>query len=262
MTPHLVASTALVFALISVSANLSSETRGQGILFVTTSVAEWNSGENGTYLMELAVPFDYFVRRGFDVDIVSPQGGEIPLYYKGELSDQLDGIRKSEDFLRETSETLTPHEASASDYAAVIIPGGYGQFVDVHKNEGIARLITSIYENGGVIGTLGHGTAALVNLKLKNGEYLVKGKTMTSFPSWNEKNLMEDSNFGKLLPFDMEEELQLRGANLKIYDQEAKTNYQIVDADNRIVTASFATGGEFVANEVYKLVQSAKNASD
>ncbi|MEX0272976.1 MAG: hypothetical protein AB3N16_01205, partial [Flavobacteriaceae bacterium] len=129
-----------------------------------------------------------------------------------------------------------------------------GQFWDTHNNEDILHIISKIYDAGGVIGTIGHGTATLIDVKLKSGEYLVKGKTMTSFPSWNEKNIMEQSDFGKLLPYDMETELLKRGADLKVYDHEKKRNHEIVDSKNRLITASFANSGKFVADEVLNLI--------
>ena len=138
---------------------------------------------------------------------------------------------------------------------AVIIPGGYGQFWDVHHNEDLLKIIASVYESGGVVGTIGHGTATLINVKLKSGQYLVHGKTMTCFPSWNEKNIMQQSNFGKLLPFDMEEELKKKGANLKIYNPQTRTHHEIVDEEGRLVTAAFAGSGTFLASEVYKLIR-------
>ncbi len=79
---------------------------------------------------------------------------------------------------------------------------------------------------------------------------------MTSFPSWNEKNIMKQSNFGKLLPYDMETELLKRGAKLKVYNHEKKINYEIVDSKNRLVTASFSNSGSFLAKEFLKLINS------
>ena len=82
----------------------------------------------------------------------------------------------------------------------------------------------------------------------------MKDKTMTSFPTWNEKNIMKQSDYGKLLPYDMEAELLKRGADLKVYNHEKKINYEIADSENRLITASFANSGKFVADEVLKLI--------
>ena len=83
----------------------------------------------------------------------------------------------------------------------------------------------------------------------------MKNKTITCFPSWFEKEYMFEADYGKLLPFDMEVELEKRGANLKRVDKETRSNGQIVDIENRIITASSATGGEFIAEEIIKLLK-------
>ena len=72
---------------------------------------------------------------------------------------------------------------------------------------------------------------------------------------WFEKEVMFEADYGKLLPFDMEEELEKNGANLKKVDKATRSNGQIVDAPNRIISASSATGGEFIAEEIIKLLQ-------
>ncbi|WP_159090576.1 DJ-1/PfpI family protein [Aquimarina aquimarini] len=213
---------------------------------------------NGTYLIELAVPFNQFSKKNFDIDIVSPKGGEIPIYHSGDTATIVKSIIKNELFKSKTKNSLKPTEINPKEYLAVIIPGGYGQFWDTHKDDNILKIISEIYDYGGIIGTIGHGTATLINVKLKSGEYLVKDKTMTSFPTWNEKNIMKQSNFGKLLPYDMETELKSRGANLKVYNHQKKINYEIVDSENRLITASFANSGEFVANEILKLINETK----
>lgn len=248
--------TLLLLSLSLISCNGKKEKTK--VLFVTTNVNEMNGTANGTYLIELAVPFDKFSKAGYDIDIVSPKGGEIPIYHSGDTTNVIKPVIDSELFKKKTQNSLTPTELNPEEYLAVIIPGGYGQFWDTHKDKDILRIISEVYDSGGTIGSIGHGIATLIDVKLKTGEYLVHDKTMTSFPSWNEKNIMKQSDFGKLLPYDMEEELSKRGANLKVYDHQKKINYEIVDAKNRLVTASFANSGNFIADEVLKLITKTK----
>jgi len=242
----------IFFLVISCNTNEKEKNK---ILFITTNVNEMKNEPNGTYLIELAVPFSQFSKKGFELDIVSPKGGKIPIYHSGDTTSAVKSIIKSELFKSKTKNSIKPIEINPKEYLAVIIPGGYGQFWDTHNDDNILKIISEIYDNGGIIGTIGHGTATLIDVKLKSGEYFVKDKTMTSFPSWNEKNIMKQSDFGKLLPYDMETELLKRGANLKIYNHEKKINYEVVDSKNRLVTASFANSGKFVADEIFKLIK-------
>jgi putative intracellular protease/amidase len=141
----------------------------------------------------------------------------------------------------------------------VFYPGGHGQYFDVANDERIAAITAKIYEKGGVIGTAGHGVSSLISIQLSNGNYLVKGKTITCFPTWAEKKYMNISNYGKLLAFDMQEVLMRRGANLIVCTDEvtrsnpAMTN--VIDAKNRMVTGAFATSAGWVATEMMKLIK-------
>jgi len=225
------------------------------ILFVCTNTNEVNGLNNGTFLSEIAVPFILLEEQDFEIDIVSPQGGSIPIYYKFDTTEVIQRALNSEYYHRQIQNSQIPKKVSYNDYSAVVLPGGYGQFWDVHNDKDINELIAMIYENGGLIGALGHGTSSLVNIKLSNGEHLVKGVTLTCFPSWFEKEVMFEADYGKLLPFDMEVELEKKGAKLKRVDKETRSNGQIIDSHNRIITASSATGGEFIAEELIKLLK-------
>lgn len=234
----------------------NSETNGsKRVLFICTSVDKVNGKKNGTFLSEIAVPFILLEEENFKIDVVSPKGGEIPIYYKFDTTEVINRALNSDYYLEKIRNSLKPEKINPKDYNVVIIPGGYGQFWDIHQNTRINKIIAAIYESDGIIGSLGHGTSSLVNVNLSNGEPLVKNKTLTCFPSWFEKEIMFEADYGKLLPFDMEVELEKRGANLKRVDKETRSNGQILDLENRIITASSATGGEFIAGEVITLLK-------
>ncbi len=225
------------------------------ILFVCTSVDKVNGAKNGTFLSEIAEPFILLRESGLELDIVSPAGGEIPIYYKFDTTDVIDQALNSEYYLQRIKNSLKPEDIQIDAYNVIIIPGGYGQFWDIHSNAEINSLIAEIYEAGGIIGSLGHGTSSLVNVTLANGEALVKGKTLTCFPSWFEKEIMFEADYGRLLPFDMEIELEEKGADLRRVDKETRSNGEVVDLENRLVTASSATGGAFIASEILKMLE-------
>jgi len=82
---------------------------------------------------------------------------------------------------------------------------------------------------------------------------------VTCFPSWFEKEIMTEADFVKLLPFDMETRLKERGADLRTVDKETFSNSTIADSNNRIVTASAADGGKFIAAQVIEWLSPKKN---
>jgi len=189
----------------------SSDSEADGntrVLFICTSIDTVNGKGNGTFLSEIAVPFILFEEENFKIDVVSPQGGEIPIYYKFDTTEVIHRALQSDYYVKKTTTSYKPEKIKPKDYKAVIIPGGYGQFWDVHQHTQINTIIAEVYENDGIIGSLGHGTSSLVHVNLSNGEPLVKNKTLTCFPSWFEKEIMFEANYGELLPFDMEVELK------------------------------------------------------
>lgn len=215
---------------------------------------------SGTYLPEIAYPFQYFTDKGYAVDIVTPTGGKAAIY-KRDMSAALEKIAISDLFVMKTTHTLSPASIKINEYAAVYYPGGHGQYFDVVHDERIAGLTAAIYERGGIVGTAGHGVASLIEVRLSTGLYLVKGKRITCFPHWAELKWMNISNYGKLLAFDMEEILARRGAQLFVSTFETRSDPAqtlIVDAPNRIVTGSFASSAQWVAEQMEILMMQSK----
>ncbi len=233
--------------------------RSKKILIVATNVNLVGKNTSGTFLMEIIYPFNYFIANGYIVDIITPKGGKVALYDYGDIP----SWKKSELFLSKTNNSISPTDSIDKDYIAVFYPGGHGQYFDVLNNERISVLVAKIYENGGVIGTAGHGAASLVNIKLSNGNYLLDGKTMTCFPYWSELQHMFISNYGQLLPFNMEEVLAKRGANIFVCAKEAKqSECAILDDTNRLVTGAYANHAQWVAEEMVKLLRRPTGQAD
>ncbi len=228
----------------------SSNAEKKKVLIVCTSVDSVNHFVNGTYLVELAAPIYLLNKAGIAFDIVSPKGQAIPVYHKGDTSQFLKQAVRLSVYQDKTKHSLKPEALNVLDYTAVIIPGGYGQFWDLHQNKTMLQAITKIYENGGLLGTIGHGTSTLSFLTLKNGSYLVKKATLTCFPSWFEKQHMKEADYGRLLPFDMEKALQKRGAQVVVVSNPPTGKHVYYDSTYRLVTAAFANDADYVANTV------------
>lgn len=247
-----------LFFLVFVFASTVVCAQKKRILIVSTNIDSVGSHRSGTFLREIAYPFQYFTDAGYEVDILTPRGGAASIYERGKEADELIVIRDSDLFKNKTSNTLSPQEIKARDYQGVFYPGGHGQYFDVVNDERIAAITAAIYEDGGVIGTAGHGAASLINVRLKGGSFLVAGKSMTCFPLWAEKKFMNISNYGKLLAFDMQEILARRGARLTVSTEATYGNRElneIVDKPNRIVTGAFANSAKWVAERMTEMLK-------
>ncbi len=219
------------------------------VLFVLTSHnKKGNTGQpTGFYLPEAAHPWHVLHTDGFEIDFVSPQGGKPPM----DGADSADKI--SQQFLdnREVSlklnNTPTPEKIKATDYAAIFFVGGHGAMWDFAENNALADIASSIYESGGVVAAVCHGPAALVNLKLSNGEYLVKGKQVAAFTDEEERAVKLD----KVVPFMLETTLRQRGA----LHQPAPNWQTNVIIDERLVTGQNPASAEGTGREISRLLQ-------
>lgn len=196
-------------------------------------------------LWEFAPPYHIFKSHGFDVDFVSPKGGKVEF-----MMDPL-GISsytiKYEGFLEKANMSHSPTDIKVQDYWGVFIGGGYGVMFDVASNREIQTVIRDVYESGGVVGVGGHGAAGIANVKLSNGEFLVRGKKVAGFPNSTEQT-KPWAKQGTLLPFLIESQLNKHGA-LAQNKQTLKDKHEVV-IDQRIVSTMFLPSAALVAKEM------------
>lgn len=179
------------------------------ILFVVTSHDRLGNTNNptGYYLSEVSHPWSVLISAGYEIDFVSPKGGKAP----AEAVDLTDEINKAfwenSVYRFKIEHTLNPQEVNPVEYIAVFYAGGHGVMWDYPNNQDLGRIAQTIYENGGVVSAVCHAPAALLNVKLSNGELLIKGRKINSFTNEEEKFLNTDS----IVPFMLETELKKRG---------------------------------------------------
>lgn len=248
----------LLFSSLAFSQNVVSSMpihagNAKKILIIASNLADMGDPEKHEArndLWEYAPPYHIFVSHGYDVDFASPQGGPVPF-----MRDPL-GISsytiKYEGFLSKANNSLAPKRVNPSEYSAVFIGGGYGNLFDVSANEDLLGIIAKIYENGGVIGSSGHGAGAFANAKLSSGQPLVKGKRIAGFPNSTEKE-KDWAKQGSLLPFLVEDRLKEKGAIIVNKDNIPDKHDVIID--DRIVSTMFLPSAALVAKEMLILLE-------
>ena len=218
------------------------------ILFVLTSHdRKGNTGvATGYYLPEAAHPWAILKTQGFEVEFVSPKGGKPPM--EGAETDDPICLKFLSDpvVTKQLANTFTPSQIVAKDYAAILFVGGHGAMWDFPDNTELARIAVSIYESGGVVAAVCHGPAALVNMKLTGGAYLISGKQLAAFTDEEERAVKLD----RVVPFMLESTLRQRGALHK-----TAPNWQCnVMVDDRLVTGQNPASAELVGKEIAQLL--------
>lgn len=223
--------------------------RAKVLIVVTSHATLGSTGKpTGYYLPEVTHPYAALVEAGFAVDIASPQGGRAPLDARSlDLTDPANKTFWENAATRAKLETtLSLAKVNPADYRAIVFAGGHGTMWDFADDRDVARLAAAIYEQGGVVAAVCHGPAALVNVKLGSGKYLVDGKNVAAFSNAEEAA----AGLTDVMPFLLESRLVERGAR---YTKASLWQSHVV-VDNRVVTGQNPASASGVGNAVAKLL--------
>ncbi len=182
--------------------------RGRILAVVTSTAKAGPEVAAGLELTELSRAYYVFIANGFDVEIASPKGGRPPVRMDDELIDADYAFLNDVDAQERLSNSLRIDQVDASRYAGIYFVGGKGPIFDFAENPDIQRLTAAIYDAGGVVGAVCHGSAALIDVTLASGKMLLDGKRVTGFT--NEEEFFLIKNAREVFPFLLEEALDAR----------------------------------------------------
>lgn len=223
--------------------------RGRVLIVLTNHSQLGNTGKpTGFYLSEASYPYAAFTQAGYEVDFVSPTGKAAPIDPKSKDTSDSKNLQflQNKTVMAKIQDTLAPTEVKASDYKAIFFAGGHGVMWDLPDNKPLQQLTTSMYTQGAVVGAVCHGPAALVNVKLPDGKYLVAGKTVAAFTNAEE----EAVGLTKVMPFLLESKLIARGAKHTKVD-----NFQPhVVVSERLVTGQNPASAKGVGEKMVELM--------
>ncbi|SHE98683.1 Putative intracellular protease/amidase [Microbulbifer donghaiensis] len=179
---------------------------------------------------EFAQAYLIFRQNGLAVDIASPRGGAVEADKYNPDKSFVKAVTDDAAAMAKLENTLSLDGLKAEDYAAVFVVGGKGAMFDLPEDRNLQRLIAGIYERDGVVAAVCHGPAALVNVKLSDGSYLVSGRAVNGFTN------AEERAFGKKwiehFPFLLQDKLIERGGRF----QHSDLMLGHVAADERLLT--------------------------
>lgn len=216
------------------------------ILFVVTSHdKKGNTGEDtGYYLGEVSHPWEVLHQAGYEIDFVSPKGGTPPV----DGFDLKDPVNKefweNKEYKNKIDHSLTPSQVNPKEYSTIFYAGGHGAMWDFADNTELADIASTIYENGGIVAGVCHGPAGLVNIKLKNGKYLVDGKKINAFTNEEESEV----KLTDVVPFLLENKLKERGAK---FEKSGLWQNHVV-ADQRVITGQNPQSAKSVGEAILK----------
>lgn len=200
------------------SANLDvlNPEKKKKVLFVAAnpSVSKQTGWPIGFWAAELTHPYFEFTEKGYEVEIVSPDGGKLeldgfsdPRHESGYSAHDLIslGFLSSPNHSKLLNNTKSIAQVKVNDYDALFLAGGQSPMYTFIENEKLHKFVADFYEAGKVVAIVCHATCVLLKAKTKDGKLLVEGKTWTGFA--NSEEQFADNFVGmKIQPFWIEEE--------------------------------------------------------
>jgi len=221
------------------------------ILFVFTNHSELGeTGKNtGFYLSEAAHPWDV-LKDHYTIDFVSPEGGKVPV----DGFDLEDPVNKefweNPKIQEKLNNTKSPSEIDPIEYGGIHYVGGHGTMWDFPQSKELANIAARIYENNGVVSAVCHGPSGLLNIKLRNDNYLIKGREVAGFSNAEEKA----AGLTEVVPFLLEDKLKERGAS---YSEGPKFTEHVVK-DGHLVTGQNPQSAKKMAEIVLEILMEKK----
>jgi len=179
----------------------------------------------GFWWSELTHPYWTFTEAGYEVEVVSPKGGDLvadgfsdpedPSGYSAHDLISL-GFKKSEKHAALVKKTKSIAQVDPTAYDAIFVTGGQSPMVTMIDDTALHAFVAQAYEAGKIVGVICHGTCILLKTKLSNGDLLVKGKTWTGFAD-SEEDFADNFVGKRIQPFRIEEEAKkIPGTNFVV----------------------------------------------
>lgn len=187
------------------------------ILIIVTNIDMYAGREleTGLWLSELTHLYHEAKEKGYEITIASPNGGNVPIDPESLKRFTLDKVSKKywkdDSFRKLLNSSISLAAIKNEKFDLVYLAGGHGTMYDFPDDETIQSIIRNQYENGKMVAAICHGVGGLLNVKLSDGEYLIKDKKITGF-NWFEESL---ANRKKEVPFNLEAALKERGSDYK-----------------------------------------------
>jgi putative intracellular protease/amidase len=243
--------TTLLFLVVTsvVWATFARAAEQKPVLMVLTSHAQLgDTGKpTGFFLGEVTHPLEVFEKAGLTVELVSIKGGEPPVDGL-DLDDPVNARYWNDPAFRaKLAATKKLADVNPTDYAGVYFSGGHGTMWDFPDDESVQKAARELYEAGTPVGAVCHGPAALVNVKLSDGSYLVDGKEVSAFTNDEEEKV----GLTKVVPFLLATKLEERGAkHLPAPDFEKQ-----VVASGNLVTGQNPASAAGVAEKMVEMLK-------
>jgi putative intracellular protease/amidase len=207
------------------------------MIVANPSISTTLGGAVGFWAAELIHPYAEFTKAGCQVTIASPNGGKVefdsfsdPRDASGYSKDDtlsMDHINQPE-FMKLLENTPAIASLDMSTFDAIVVCGGQSPMFTFRQNQTLIQLFENFYATGKPTAALCHGTCILLETKLADSTYLIRGKTITGFAD-SEEDYADRVVGQTVMPFRIEDEAKKLGANF--VTKEAFASHAVQDGN-------------------------------
>jgi putative intracellular protease/amidase len=233
-------------------------TKGKILMVASSPATSKQTGwPIGFWAAELTHPLRVFQEAGYEVELVSTEGGKLMMDSYSNPTDASGysahdvislGYMQQKGFNDMLANTKKLTDVNPADYIGIFLVGGQGPMYTYRGNKDLEKLFATFYESGKPSTAVCHSTTLLLEAKKSNGELIVKGKTWTGFADAEEE--FADKAVGqKIQPYRIEDEAKkIKGTNFKV--AAAFSSYAIQDGN--LITGQQQNSGAAAAELMVK----------
>jgi putative intracellular protease/amidase len=197
--------------------------------------------EEGYWGEECIEPLTTLSDAGVEITVTTPSGAP-PVIDETSLDPEIVGEDTAEWVreVHENDERLSDPEplatVEASEYDAVVFPGGHGTVWDVNQDRDARRVLADSIENSNPTLVVCHAVGILAFTRESDGSFLVEGRSVTGFPNEWEEDTVEEHDVmpdGRKLPYWVEDEVVAAGGE---WDAELDADSSVT-VDGELLTA-------------------------
>lgn len=202
--------------------NIHGDPKRVMILLSNTATSAQTGWPIGFWWEELTDPYLTFVKAGYQVDIVSPDGGELygdsygdPRDASGYSADDIVsmGFINTPSLMAQVESSIGLADVDVDSYHAVLLAGGQGPMYTFYDDQRVHDLVAKFYESGRATAVICHATAVLLRATKADGTLVVDTKTWTGFAN-SEEDFADQAAGVQIQPFRIEDEARkLTGTN-------------------------------------------------
>ncbi len=244
---------------MSVYVNPSKKPAKVLIIASNPTTSEQTGWPIGFWWEEVTDPYVTFTNMGYEVDIASPDGGEL----RGDgWSDPRDesqysahdlvsmGFTHTPSLMAKVTRSIALSDITPNDYDAILLAGGQGPMYTFYNDETLHKFVADFYEAGKPTAVVCHATCILLKAKTSDGKLLVDSKTWTGFA--NSEEDYADAYVGQAIqPFRIEDEAR-KLPNTNFIVQNAFSRHAV--RDSNLITGQQQYSGGKAAERVIEVL--------